>query len=157
VYNFWGLIWPFKWVLGFLPWCQCGDGLPWIRPGRKTLNLKIKCTRFENICTSSTHNNSSDWLVEANHGFKIRQGETKIRQILCKSEFPYLAHWIFFNVLKNLTLFMTKQEYWCCVFLTLLISLIDFSKERAICNLWAFATWFNLFWEIIMLLVATLI
>jgi hypothetical protein len=53
---------------------------PWIRPGHKTLNLDIKCTRFENIYTYSTHNNSSDWSVEANHGFKIkkRQHETQI-------------------------------------------------------------------------------
>ncbi len=50
------------------------------RPGHKMLNLNIKCTRFENIYTCSTHNNSSDWSVEANHGFKIkpREHETQI-------------------------------------------------------------------------------
>jgi hypothetical protein len=83
--------------------------------GYKTLNLKIKCTRFENIYTCSTHNNSSDSLVKANHGFKEKKetGETEMRS-------NFVQTWvsvptaqprpqrIYFNAFKNLTPFMTK-------------------------------------------------
>jgi hypothetical protein len=87
------------------------------------LNLSVECTRFERNYSSCTGRISENLCSRSGGAREKKKDRVKVRMVSWVS-----PHWMlnvsFCRFFFHLTLCMTELRNWCCLFLTLRISLI---------------------------------